>query len=144
MRRIIISFTLSVGWLLFTTYLLVIPSSGDSGKFRRWLEEFGLDEYLKEFEADKIVHIILFFILVALWCWAVAELKISYLSKFLSFIIVAQTWFFYGIAMEFVQEYLKNGRSFDVKDMIADGIGCGLALLASIPFIRRKQSADPL
>ena len=122
----------------------MIPSSGDSGKFRRWLEKFGVDEYVKEFEADKIVHIILFFILVALWCWAVAELKISYLSKFLSFTIVAQTWFLYGIAMEFVQEYLKNGRSYDVKDMIADGIGCGLALLASIPFIRRKQSADPL
>jgi VanZ family protein len=62
----------------------------------------------------------------------------------LSFIIVAQTWFFYGIAMEFVQEYLQNGRSYDVKDMIADGIGCGLALLASLPFIRRKQTADPL
>ena len=127
-----------------TTYLLVMPSSGDSGKFRRWLEQFGLDQYLKEFEADKIVHIILFFVLVALWCWAVAELKISYLSKFLSFVIVAQTWLFYGIAMEFVQEYLKNGRSFDVKDMIADGIGCALALLASLPFIRRKQPADPL
>ncbi|NDE77758.1 MAG: hypothetical protein EB047_00905 [Chitinophagaceae bacterium] len=121
-----------------------MPAGNDSGKFRRWLEALGLDKYLKEFEADKLVHIGLFFILVALWCWAVAELKISYLSKFLSFIIVAQTWFFYGIAMEFVQEYLKNGRSFDVKDMIADGIGCGLALLASIPFIRRKQSADPL
>ncbi|NBV30613.1 MAG: hypothetical protein EBR98_03550 [Chitinophagaceae bacterium] len=141
MRRIIISFTLSVGWLLFTTYLLVIPSSGDSGKFRRWLEEFGLDEYLKEFEADKIVHIILFFILVTLWCWAVAELKISYLSKFLSFVIVAQTWFLYGIAMEFVQEYLKNGRSFDVKDMIADGIGCTIALLISLLFLRKNERA---
>ena len=110
----------------------------------RWLQRLGLEEYLKDLEADKIVHVGLFFVLVALWCWAVAELKISCLSKFLSFIIVAQTWFFYGIAMEFVQEYLQNGRSYDVKDMIADGIGCGLALLASLPFIRRKQTADPL
>ena len=110
----------------------------------RWLQRLGLEEYLKDLEADKIVHVGLFFVLVALWGCAVAELKISYLSKFLSFIIVAQTWFFYGIAMEFVQEYLQNGRSYDVKDMIADGIGCGLALLASLPFIRRKQTADPL
>ncbi len=109
-----------------------MPSSGDSGKFRRWLEQFGLDQ------ADYFIGI------GTSGCWAVAELKISYLSKFLSFVIVAQTWLFYGIAMEFVQEYLKNGRSFDVKDMIADGIGCALALLASLPFIRRKQPADPL
>ena len=121
-----------------------MPSKGLTGKFTRWLESIGLEDYAKELEADKLVHIALFFILVVLWCWAVAELKISYLSKFLSFVIVAQTWFLYGIAMEFVQEYLKNGRSYDVKDMIADGIGCGLALIASIPFIRRKQSADPL
>ncbi|NCW87576.1 MAG: hypothetical protein EBV71_01630 [Chitinophagia bacterium] len=118
-----------------------MPAGNDSGKFRRWLEALGLDKYLKEFEADKLVHIGLFFILVALWCWAVAELKISYLSKFLSFIIVAQTWFFYGIAMEFVQEYLKNGRSFDVKDMIADGIGCTIALLISLLFLRKNERA---
>jgi VanZ family protein len=122
----------------------VMPSDGKGGKLMRWIQTLGLEEYLKDLEADKIVHVGLFFVLVALWCWAVAELKISYLSKFLSFIIVAQTWFFYGIAMEFVQEYLQNGRSYDVKDMIADGIGCGLALLASLPFIRRKQTADPL
>jgi len=41
-----------------------MPSGGDGGKFRRWMEEFGLDQYLKEFEADKIVHIILFFCIV--------------------------------------------------------------------------------
>jgi len=119
-----------------------MPSDGDG--FIQLIKRWKLEKYLVDLEADKIVHVGLFFVLVALWCWAVAELKISYLSKFLSFIIVAQTWFFYGIAMEFVQEYLQNGRSFDVKDMIADGIGCGLALLASLPFIRRKQTADPL
>jgi hypothetical protein len=142
LKRLIISFSLSLSWLFLTTYLLVMPS--DAGGLIQLIRRWRLEEYLVGLEADKIVHVGLFFVLVALWCWAVAELKISYLSKFLSFIIVAQTWFFYGIAMEFVQEYLQNGRSYDVKDMIADGIGCGLALLASLPFIRRKQTADPL
>ena len=142
MKRLIISFSLSLSWLFLTTYLLVMPS--DAGGLIQLIRRWRLEEYLVGLEADKTVHVGLFFVLVALWCWAVAELKISYLSKFLSFIIVAQTWFFYGIAMEFVQEYLQNGRSYDVKDMIADGIGCGLALLASLPFIRRKQTADPL
>ena len=119
-----------------------MPSDG--GGLIQLIRRWRLEKYLVGLEADKIVHVGLFFVLVALWCWAVAELKISYLSKFLSFIIVAQTWFFYGIAMEFVQEYLQNGRSYDVNDMIADGIGCGSALLASFPFIRRKQTADPL
>lgn len=118
-----------------------MPAGNDSGKFRRWLEALGLDNYLKEFEADKLVHIGLFFILVALWCWGIAGLKLSYLNKFLFFIVIAQTWFLYGIAMEFVQEYLKNGRSFDVKDMIADGIGCTIALLISLLFLRKNESA---
>lgn len=118
-----------------------MPAGNDSGKFRRWLEALGLDKYLKEFEADKLVHIGLFFILVALWCWGIAGLKLSYLNKFLFFIVIAQTWFLYGIAMEFVQEYLKNGRSFDVKDMIADGIGCTIALLISLLFLRKNERA---
>jgi VanZ family protein len=142
LKRLIISFSLSLSWLFLTTYLLVMPSNREC--FMQLINRWKLEKCLADLEADKIVHVGLFFVLVALWCWAVAELKISYLSKFLSFIIVAQTWFFYGIAMEFVQEYLQNGRSYDVKDMIADGIGCGLALLASLPFIRRKQTADPL
>ena len=118
-----------------------MPSDGQGGKFRRWIAALGLDNYLKEFEADKLVHIGLFFILVALWCWGIAGLRLSYLNKFLFFIVMTQTWLLYGIAMEFVQEYLKNGRSFDVKDMIADGIGCAGALLTSLLFLRKNERA---
>lgn len=118
-----------------------MPSDGQGGNFKRWLVALGLDEYAKELEADKLVHIALFFILVALWCWGIAGLRLSYLNKLLFFVIVAQLWFQYGIAMEFVQEYLKNGRSFELRDMIADGIGCGAALLTSLFFLRKKNKA---
>ena len=51
-----------------------MPSDGKGGKLMRWIQTLGLEEYLKDLEADKIVHVGLFFVLVALWCWAVAEL----------------------------------------------------------------------
>jgi len=39
---------------------------------------------------------------------------------------------FYGIAMEFVQKYFIPFRSFDLGDIIADGIGCAAGYLFAI------------
>jgi len=62
LKRLIISFSLSLSWLFLTTYLLVMPSDGKGGKLMRWLQRLGLEEYLKDLEADKIVHVGLFFL----------------------------------------------------------------------------------
>ena len=35
----------------------------------------------------------------------------------------------YGIAIEFIQKYLVVKRSFDITDIIADGVGCLIAYL---------------
>jgi len=39
--------------------------------------------------------------------------------------------FLYGIGMEFVQRYLVVNRSFDVGDIIADGVGALAGFLFS-------------
>ena len=39
---------------------------------------------------------------------------------------------FYGIAMEFVQKYFVPFRSFDLGDIIADGVGCLAGFFYSI------------
>ncbi len=70
--------------------------------------------------------------MVVLWCWAIknkASLK-TRLSQ--TFIIIALISFAYGICMELVQRDLVANRSFDVGDIIADGIGCVIGLLYSI------------
>jgi VanZ family protein len=39
---------------------------------------------------------------------------------------------FYGIAMELVQKYFIPFRSFDLGDILADGIGCIVGFFYSI------------
>ncbi len=45
----------------------------------------------------------------------------------------------YGIMMEFVQQYLVSNRSFDIGDIIADGIGCTLAVIYSLRTVTKKN-----
>jgi VanZ family protein len=46
-------------------------------------------------------------------------------------------FFLYGIGMELVQKYLIPNRSFDLKDILADGLGCGIGLLISGRYIKK-------
>lgn len=140
MKKLLISFTVSLAWLVITTALLILPSNNleGSGRLLRWLQSLGFELDLKELEPDKWIHVLLFLIMVCVWCWSWAELKISFNKKKALFILTALVWLSYGIVMEFVQDALRNGRSYDVKDMIADGIGCGLGLLISLVIFRKK------
>ena len=45
--------------------------------------------------------------------------------------LFAILWLVYGIAMEFVQQNFIPNRSFDVGDIIADGVGCVIGFLFS-------------
>jgi hypothetical protein len=140
LKKLLIPFIISIAWLVITTALLILPSNNleGSGRLLRWLQSWGLDFDLKELEPDKWIHVLLFLIMVSLWCWGWAALKISFVKKIVLFITTALVWLSYGIAMEFVQDALRNGRSYDVKDMVADGIGCALGLLISLLLFRKK------
>ncbi len=99
---------IAIIWFTFVTILLCIP-----GKKLPSIPWIGL------FQVDKLVHIVLFFILTLLFCKA-------------AFVInKTQNWFWgialffsiYGLGMEFVQENFVTNRSFDVWDIVADAIG---------------------
>jgi VanZ family protein len=78
-------------------------------------------------DADKIVHVVLFFILV--WLWAAYLKSIKGKSAILLFAIAFAATS-YGILMEFVQIY--TGRDFSTGDMIADAAGAFLAAFISL------------
>jgi VanZ family protein len=80
---------------------------------------------------DKWIHIIMFFIMVTLWCWAVPDKKNRISNKRKAFALIAIVSFLYGVGMEFVQRYLTANRSFDAGDIVADGIGCVLGFFYS-------------
>lgn len=50
------------------------------------------------------------------------------------FLITAGLGLVYGIVMEFVQKNYIPNRSYDVWDIVADGIGCIIAVVVSNKF----------
>ncbi len=71
--------------------------------------------------ADKIVHFFLYFFLMLVWLKACPRF---YLKKY-RFLTVVILW---GIGIEFLQEYLIQGRTGDIFDALANSTG-GLAAL---------------
>jgi VanZ family protein len=111
-------------WFVFTTILLCLP--GSVLPKETWFDKIWL---------DKWVHIFLFSVMVFLWCWLLSNTARTKKPSF------TQIFFYcclYGIAMEFVQKYFIPNRSFDVNDMLADGIGSALGWLASVRLFIKK------
>lgn len=120
MTKKIASYIPAACWFILTIVLLTLP--GSTIPKENWLDKIW---------ADKWVHIVLFGILVILWCRAISISggEIDSLKKY--FILVAVSGIAYGIGMEFVQKHLVSNRSFDIGDIVADTIGCLAGLLFS-------------
>jgi len=117
----------AVFWLLLITGLLCTPGT----KFPKitWEDKIWF---------DKWVHIFLFMILVILWCKAYFHKKNIQSDRHKIFFKIMVVGCLYGIAMELVQKYFIPFRSFDLMDIIADGIGCFIGYIISVKrFVRR-------
>lgn len=65
---------------------------------------------------DKVVHLVFFSIFAFLW--------LHYFKKNQkSLIIIIALGFIYGLAIEYYQMYFVPGRSWDIWDALADGLG---------------------
>lgn len=102
----------AVGSLLFFTLLFCLPASA-----------FPKENWLSKIWFDKLVHIVIFLILLFLWCRA---LGIKRLQVYLLMIAVA---FAYGYFIEIIQEQFIPNRSFDPGDLVADFVGSVLGVL---------------
>ncbi|MFI5132924.1 MAG: VanZ family protein [Chitinophagales bacterium] len=113
MKKIEDSLVPAVLWLLVSIILLTLPGSAIPKE--DWLDKIGF---------DKCVHIIMFGIMVILWCRVPLKLDFSSRKLKISFLWIAVAALAFGIGMEFVQKYFVPGRSCDVRDMLADAVGC--------------------
>jgi len=106
------------------TILLCLPGS-----------TFPKENWFDKIWIDKWIHTGLFAIMVLLWCRVIAIVS----DKNVSFFVQLAFYFFlYGIAMEFIQKYFIPNRSFDIGDIIADGIGSAAGLLISLRMYIKK------
>ena len=121
MKKIKPSFIFPICWLLISTVLLTLPGSA-----------FPKENWLGKIWFDKWVHVGMFSIMVFLWCWAMLRIELDKTKLKKKFILIAIVWLAYGIGMEFVQKYFVINRSFDIGDILADGIGCAIGLIYSM------------
>ncbi len=102
----------ATGWIILSTFLLLLP--GSQFPKQNWTH------YIPLF--DKWVHIGMFSIMVLLLCWGFYKIKENTLAKTFFWIFIV--CFCFGIAIEFIQREFIPFRSFDIGDIVADGVGC--------------------
>ncbi len=88
-----------------------------------------LSPFLAAIYADKWVHIGLFAILCFLFFLPLLKYRFYHSLAEGWFWMIVLTGIIYGGLMELVQKYWVINRSFDVWDIVADGVGCLLAYL---------------
>ncbi|MFM7357533.1 MAG: VanZ family protein [Sediminibacterium sp.] len=110
-------------WWGFTLWLFTMP--GSSVPAFPWLAKI---------HADKLVHLALFSSWCFLFCWPFHKSPVSNTRRQQWFLLIALTGIFYGIAVEFIQREMNLGRAFEIKDVIADGIGCAIGYWLSKKF----------
>lgn len=115
------SFIFPVVWFFISTFLLTIPANA-----------FPKENWLEKVWFDKWVHVGMFSIMVFLWCWTMLRMNFARTKLKRVFILIALIWLAYGIGMEFVQKYFVANRSFDMGDILADGVGCIAGLIFSV------------
>lgn len=129
MKRIKPSLIPAAAWFIISAILFTLPGS-----------TFPKENWLDKIWFDKWVHIGIFTILVALWCRGWRSFKKDVIHKKIKkiFITIGLICLVYGIAMEFVQRYFIPNRSFDMGDIIADGMGCLTGVIYSTRMYIKK------
>jgi VanZ family protein len=124
MKITIKSFWPAVVWLILSSIAFCLPGSAlPSGGL------FNIPQF------DKVVHIVLFSVMIFLWCLPLSHRQSA--SQILTklFIRVSIGFFCYGVLMEFIQHFFVPLRSFDMGDIAADAAGC----LIGFFFTKRQQ-----
>ena len=109
----------ALAWLIVCTILFTLPASA-----------FPTDTwYTKIPMFDKWVHIGLIAIMAFLFCWGLFKKEESPKKRKRHFILTGIICLGYGIIMEFIQRYFIPNRSFDMGDVIADGVGSAAGVI---------------
>jgi VanZ family protein len=90
-------------------------------------------------EADKLVHVLIYFILVNLWSlYFYVKNNLKFENKWI--LILLFSVLFYGIIIEITQELFTDSRSADILDVAANFLG---ALLGIFFFKNLKHKLKP-
>jgi len=84
---------------------------------------FPKEDWLGKIWFDKWVHIGIFGIMSLSWCWSLPPKTVDNRKINQRLLLIGLLILMYGIVMELVQHYCIINRSFELGDIVADGIG---------------------
>ena len=129
-KKVLTKIYIPVAWTLVIIILLSIPGSMLPNE-----QGFSIPDF------DKFVHIVLFGVLVFLWCFYFNSKKYPLKKLMLLFFLTFLFSNALGIGMEFVQKYWIPFRDYSEGDIIADMIGAGFSYgICNIWLIGEKNS----
>ena len=108
-----------IAWFFLVLVLICIPGY-DLPQVDGWLIEINF---------DKFVHVGLFAILAYLFMYPLTKLNLSTKEKWHYAVKIAIAVAVWGLTTELIQKYFIPGRSFNLTDWAADGLGALIALL---------------
>jgi VanZ family protein len=117
LKTTFLKFIPGIIWFFITFWLFTLPGSN--------VPKFDLFQQL---QGDKLVHAFLFFVLCILFMLPLIKWRFSLKIRGMIILIISFVFIGYGIAIEFIQRDFIENRSFDFWDIVADIIGCLLAL----------------
>ena len=116
-NRLLNSFVPGIAWWLIVLALMCTPGK-DFPSLGSWTELIRL---------DKLIHIIVFALMVYFFNRSFAEKAYSYNEKKQLYLKIAIACAIWGLTIEFIQHFWIPGRTLDLYDFFADSAGCYLA-----------------
>ena len=134
MRKITLKkFMPGIAWFFIILILMCLP--GDDLPPTDWLHINFLDKWL---------HMVVFGLLVFLFCWPFHKSIFTEGERkhyFIKITIAVSLW---GLTIEFIQKFFIPGRSFDLFDWVADSIGALITFfICRRIFIKYPKNARP-
>jgi VanZ family protein len=110
------SFLPGIIWFIVLMVLICMPS-----------KHLPQDKFFAGIFLDKLVHVGCFALLVWLFYYPFAKSSLPKAAKNNYLVKITLSAIMWGLATELIQRYFVPGRSFDLKDWLADAIGAALA-----------------
>ena len=109
-----------IAWFFVILYIMCLPGSD--------IPKVG---WLNAIYFDKWVHVGVFALLGALFCWPFYLSPINKKERLAYFLKIAIAVSIWGLTIEFIQKFWIPGRDFDLLDWAADSVGAMVAYFFS-------------
>lgn len=100
------------------------------------------DKWMIEISFDKLIHMGIFAMLAFLFMYPIVKSALPRKEKWYYCIKIAISTTIWGLGTELIQKFFVPSRSFDLTDLLGDGIGAVAALIFCRIYYLKQPSPE--